>query len=225
MHVTLCENDRIQVFNQRFRKVPTFGRDAIRRFSSDVAAMKKLAARDFEDILQCIIPVMEGLLPPPHDEIIADLLFILAFWHALAKLRLHTEFTLEHLKKATRDLGASLRHFLKTTCKVFATYELPKELAARGRWTAALAANGKGESTTMGRKLKFLNLLTYKLHALGDYLWTIIVFGPTDNYTTQVGELEHRRVKKFYVCTNKNKHAFQIAKHQRREALLHRMTQ
>ncbi|KAL6308598.1 hypothetical protein BKA93DRAFT_822327 [Sparassis latifolia] len=101
-------NDRIQVFNQRFRKVPTFGRDAIRRFSSDVAAMKKLTARDFEDILQCIIPVMEGLLPPPHDEIVADLLFILAFWHALAKLRLHTEFTLEHLKKATRDLGASL---------------------------------------------------------------------------------------------------------------------
>lgn len=30
----------------------TFGRGTIRRFSSNVSEMKKLAARDFEDILQ-----------------------------------------------------------------------------------------------------------------------------------------------------------------------------
>lgn len=35
-----------------FRFVPTFGRDTIRRFSNNVSGMKKLAARDFEDILQ-----------------------------------------------------------------------------------------------------------------------------------------------------------------------------
>lgn len=35
-----------------FRSVPTFGRDTIRRFSNNASAMKKLAARDFEDLLQ-----------------------------------------------------------------------------------------------------------------------------------------------------------------------------
>jgi hypothetical protein len=35
-----------------FRAVPTFGRDTIRKFHSNVSAMKKLAGRDFEDILQ-----------------------------------------------------------------------------------------------------------------------------------------------------------------------------
>lgn len=36
----------------RFRAVSTFGQSTIRRFAANVADMKKLAARDFEDILQ-----------------------------------------------------------------------------------------------------------------------------------------------------------------------------
>lgn len=36
----------------RYRQVPTFGNGAIRRFKSNASAMKKLAARDFEDLLQ-----------------------------------------------------------------------------------------------------------------------------------------------------------------------------
>ena len=36
----------------RFRDVPTFGRGTIRRFVNNVSDMKKLAGRDFEDILQ-----------------------------------------------------------------------------------------------------------------------------------------------------------------------------
>ncbi len=36
----------------RYRQVPTFGRDTIRKFSSNVSEMRKLAARDFEDLLQ-----------------------------------------------------------------------------------------------------------------------------------------------------------------------------
>ncbi|GBE77722.1 hypothetical protein SCP_0106040 [Sparassis crispa] len=99
--------DKIQEFNKRFRKVPTFGRDTIRHFSANVSAMKKLAARDFEDILQCIIPVMEGLLPKRHDKIIADLLFELANWHAHAKLRIHTDSTLKSFEKVTTSLAAA----------------------------------------------------------------------------------------------------------------------
>lgn len=36
----------------RYRKVPPFGRGTIRRFHTNASAMKKLAARDFEDLLQ-----------------------------------------------------------------------------------------------------------------------------------------------------------------------------
>jgi hypothetical protein len=36
----------------RFRRVPTFGRNTIRKFSNNASGMKKLAARDFEDLLQ-----------------------------------------------------------------------------------------------------------------------------------------------------------------------------
>ena len=36
----------------RFRQIPTFGRDSIRRFSNHVSELKKLAARDYENLLQ-----------------------------------------------------------------------------------------------------------------------------------------------------------------------------
>jgi hypothetical protein len=42
----------IQEFNRRYRQVPTFGRSTIRHFSENASGMKKLAARDFEDLLQ-----------------------------------------------------------------------------------------------------------------------------------------------------------------------------
>ena len=45
------EIDELDTQN-RFRQIPTFGRFTIRRFHNNVSEMKKLAARDFEDILQ-----------------------------------------------------------------------------------------------------------------------------------------------------------------------------
>jgi hypothetical protein len=36
----------------RFRAMPTFGSSTIRRFATNASEMKKLAARDFEDLLQ-----------------------------------------------------------------------------------------------------------------------------------------------------------------------------
>jgi hypothetical protein len=230
--------------------------------------MKKLAARDFEDLLQvsvsraceiidlrcanmllqCAIPVFDGLLPEPHNSIVLDLLFCLATWHAYAKLRLHTSTTIKYLKVATTELGQILRHFSRTTCETYVTHDLPHEEAARGRRKAAKAAkaaqtatgpsreesNAKGKKKSQKRQRHF-NLSTYKLHALGDYANTIAEFGTTDNYTTQVvrahapfscsttniyqGELEHRRVKRLYARTNKFNYVPQITIHERRERL------
>jgi hypothetical protein len=35
-----------------YREIATFGRDTIRKFRSNVSELKKMAARDFEDLLQ-----------------------------------------------------------------------------------------------------------------------------------------------------------------------------
>lgn len=42
----------VQELNQRYRQVPPFGKGVIRRFTGNASAMRKLAARDFEDLLQ-----------------------------------------------------------------------------------------------------------------------------------------------------------------------------
>jgi hypothetical protein len=141
--------------------------------------------------LKCIIPVFEDLLPREHNEIVVDLLFEFATWHALAKLRIHTDKTLDMLTTATKTLTSAMRLFLRVTCEAFTTKELKKEAAACGRRIAALVAKGdsraaKGKAATTGQKPKKLNLATYKYHALADYAETIRRFGPTDNYNTQI---------------------------------------
>ena len=62
-----------------------------------------------------------------------ELLFVTAHWHALAKLRMHTDATLDIMDRVTADLGNKLRSFKKTTCTVFETQELRRELDARLR--------------------------------------------------------------------------------------------
>jgi len=54
-------------------------------------------------------------------------------WHALAKLRMHTEGSLELMEEHTKELGELLRQFRRFTCSQFCTVELPREAAARMR--------------------------------------------------------------------------------------------
>jgi len=210
--------------------VPTFGLDTIRKFTNNVSGLKQLAARDFEDILQvcielylfdnhpqlisqCIIPVFEGLLPEKyqkHEKDILDTLFLLASWHAYAKLRLHTEDTLSSFEQLTKPLGEKLRLFAGKITKDFVVKELPKEAAAKARRAAAslrqkttkgkepaktapIKKSTKGKKpakkSTKGKKSEkktiSMSLLTYKLHALGDYAQTIRQHGTTDSYNSQ----------------------------------------
>ena len=55
------------------------------------------------------------------------LLYQTAEWHAFAKLLLHTESTLQHLKQLTTELGKLTWKFRDTTQSAFATFKLPKE--------------------------------------------------------------------------------------------------
>lgn len=40
--------------HSRYRQIPTFGRSTIRRFDNNTSALKKLAARNYEDALQVL---------------------------------------------------------------------------------------------------------------------------------------------------------------------------
>ena len=77
--------------------------------------------------------MFKGLLPSNHNEVVMTLLYRLAEWHALAKLRMHTDPTLSFLDSVTTILGQELCRFRRTVCSAYATKDLPKETAARGR--------------------------------------------------------------------------------------------
>ncbi|KAJ7210726.1 hypothetical protein GGX14DRAFT_363047 [Mycena pura] len=207
----------------RFRLVPSFGRWTIRKFPESVSALKKLAAWNYESVLICAIPVVDGLLPEPYNSEVLDSLFTLAEWHALGKSRMHTDTSIAYLKTATKELGRVLRRFRDHVCPHFKTKELPIEEHARERrqTAAAKARKGKGRSKTTTTNAstvkKEYNMFTYKLHALGDYIANILWFGTSDSYSTQPGELEHRRVKRFYARTSKNRAIKQITVLERRE--------
>ena len=146
---------------------------------------------------QCSIPVFDGLFEPHNNTVVMDLLFELTTWHALAKLRLHTESTICTLETSMTQLGTALWKFQSTTCAEFVTRDLPSEEAARGRQKAAKAkakppmpSKGKGKETEapMGKKKStfwVFSLSCYKPHSLSDYAKTIRLFGTSDGYSTQ----------------------------------------
>ncbi len=190
--------------SRSFRQMSSFGFDTIRVFANDASEMKKLAARDFEDLLQvsiwsynaltlltlqqCSIPVFDGLLPEPHNKRVMTLLYRTAEWHALAKLRMHTDATLDYMDQTTQEFGKLMRQFRDISNANFATVELEREKTARYRRNAEKAgAPGKSDvPKETGKKPKALNLNTYKYHAMGDYVPFIRHFGPTDSYSTQL---------------------------------------
>jgi len=126
-------------------------------------------------------------------------------WHAYAKLRQHTEYTLRSFELKTKELGDQLRYFANTTSPAFQTKELPGETAARGRRKVAnrktRALSGKRPANKrsankqptkepqiqedLAETVKTFNLLVPKVHALGDYPSTIRWLGTTDSYSTQ----------------------------------------
>ena len=133
---------------------------------------------------------MEGLLPEPHNTTVLDLVFLLATWHALAKLSIHTDTSIRLLDTATTALGAGLRYFVGVTCPAFNTVETTAEYSKRYRRKTASSTSQKSPESA-GRQPKTLSLKTIKLHFLGDYVECIKSFGTTDNYTTALVCLSH----------------------------------
>ncbi|KAI0740298.1 hypothetical protein C8Q76DRAFT_765256 [Earliella scabrosa] len=108
----------------------------------------------------------EGLLPLRNDDTVADLLFELANWHALARLRVHTDI-LDNLGTATKHLYAAMNKF-DETCR--------EHQEAEARVRRAQAKNPHAEISTEPRPY----------HCLGDYVEYIRQSGPTENFNSQV---------------------------------------
>lgn len=135
---------------------------------------------------QCAIPVLDGLLPEPYNTEVLTLLFVCSHWHALAKLRMHTEYTLRLFDAKTKHLGTCLRSFATNTCEDYETQELLSEVAARNRRNIKKATTTQGASSVnSSAKRKRYNLRTIKHHFLGDHPSTIRMFGTTDSHSTE----------------------------------------
>ncbi|KAJ3804430.1 hypothetical protein F5876DRAFT_83171 [Lentinula aff. lateritia] len=175
----------------------------------------------------CAIPAFEGLLPDEHNPRLMKLLYRLGEWHALAKLRMHTDLTLRDLSSCTAVVGTLMREFHDKTCSQFDVFELPSEQQARSRQQAQINAQRHSAASSQpsqckdtSRKARTLNLFTYKFHAMADYAPAIRWFGTIDSYSTQLGELAHRLVKRLYGLTNKHQHKDQIACRYNRSKML-----
>ncbi|TEB19086.1 hypothetical protein FA13DRAFT_1606363, partial [Coprinellus micaceus] len=214
------------VLDRRFRLVPGFGR-TIRRFADDVSEQKRKTARDYEDLLQCAIPVFDDILPnKAHCAAIVSILAVCAEWHALAKLRMHTDDTLQLLQDTTVKLGNEFRSFLDGVCQEVATEELDSEKRARDAQSKRKAA-AKGSPPARAfepppslavQQAKTLSLTKPKFHFLGDYVKTIRLFGTTDNYSTEGGELMHRSSKRWYRRSSKRNPRKEVVRHERKVA-------
>ena len=123
------------------------------------------------------IPIFDRLLPEPHNTSVTTLLFLLCHWHGLAKLHMHTDDMLDLMESVTVMLGNHLRVFTTETCAAFSTQELCCEAEAQIRRQSCESSLRNGNSSSQQnnaqaatRKARTLNLQTYKLHALGDYM-------------------------------------------------------
>ncbi|KAJ7586852.1 hypothetical protein C8J56DRAFT_1051158 [Mycena floridula] len=219
--------ESVTKLDERYCQIPTFS-GAIQRFHNNVSKMKKFAARDWEDILQCVMPCFEGLLPAPHNKIVLDLLWDCSVYHAHAKLRLHTDGTVMTYCLATGWLGKSLRRWFTVTCKAFSTHETPRESNSRKHRSTKRKDKDHSEPTVIvDSKKKGFNMHTYKGHALRHGPDSIVQFGAGDATSTQPGEFTHKDGKLWYSMTNsmtnKQNAEKQIADHERRERLVHKV--
>ena len=137
---------------------------------------------------QCSILVFDGLLLKLHNSV--TLLFMCCSWNRLAKLWIHTGWTLDIFDGVTNMIGAELHHSATITCKAFPTKELWHEMNACQH--QALKKNGDGNALLtvcsgqyLGSLPKKFNINTIKNYMLGDYPNQIHHFGITDSHSTE----------------------------------------
>ncbi|KAI0715501.1 hypothetical protein C8T65DRAFT_145642 [Cerioporus squamosus] len=118
---------------------PVSERNTIRRFMNNLAEMKQIAARDFDDAPQCFIAVYERLLPEPNNTIVLDLLLLTVFLHGLHKPRMHVDATLTITRIVFTCFTVALRKFKDVAC---ATYHTEARARTHRQAVSAISASG-----------------------------------------------------------------------------------
>jgi hypothetical protein len=113
-----------------------------------------------------------------------SLLYVMAYWHGLAKMRMHTESSVRLLDATYTVMGSHLRHFQQVVCPKFITKETEKEYTKHIRAQSKSAAIKPTSSLTTGRRPRTFNLATIKAHLLGYAPRYIRLFGPLDMLST-----------------------------------------
>jgi hypothetical protein len=149
--------------------------------------MKKFAARDFEDILQCTELCFKGLFPHSVDLQIQDLLFVMVCWHAFTKLQLHTDNSLDVFWGLTTAFTQQICQFANKVCLKFHTVETPSERAAIIHAEATkVKKNAQALNQGMKQIAKCFNINTPKFHSIVHYPDNIARYRTTDSYSTQI---------------------------------------
>jgi hypothetical protein len=138
---------------------------------------------------QCAIPSFDGLFEKQeYNDMVLDLLYVMAYFHGLEKMRLHTQTTLQAVKLATPALGDELRRFKSDMADKIETKETPREKQARARRAARLASK-TGRAAPAGSseaRPKKLNLNTLKVHRLGHVAANIEEHGSLDSVDCRI---------------------------------------
>ncbi|KAL5528007.1 hypothetical protein ACEPAF_7143 [Sanghuangporus sanghuang] len=215
---TYKDVDRVQVMNERVRFTPGFG-ESLRTYKGNLSEFNQMTGYNYKDVLQCALPIFDGLFDDLHESIVRSLIYQTVTMHSLSKLRIHIDATVAALHEEMQRFADSVRKFINETCKEFHTTELRSEIEKRLRRQArAKMTRTSGDSTnskSSGRKKKF-NANTAKFHVIGDYPRSIVERGSTDSYSTANGESEHKFTRNMYLRTNRVNYIEQVSQFQRR---------
>lgn len=110
----------------------------------------------------------------------------MAYWHGLAKMRMHTESSVQLLDATYTVMGSHLRHFEQVVCPRYITKETQKEYAIRIRAASRKKSASVAPLTpaASGQKPRSFNLSTIKAHLLGYAPRYIRMYGPLDMLST-----------------------------------------
>ncbi|EJU06165.1 hypothetical protein DACRYDRAFT_44232 [Dacryopinax primogenitus] len=160
--------------------------------SHRVSKLSQLAAKDYEDLLQCAIPAFEGLFPELDNPLIISVLYTLALFHCLGKMQVHGTDTLELLDEVTTWLGDVMQRFQGETCVKY-SMPTPNDTSCDTNFQQScnkesLQAGVSGALRALGQAASVpttFSLRTPKWHFMGDYTACIRRLGTTDNFSTE----------------------------------------
>ena len=133
-----------------------------------------------------------GILPEPFNSAIATLLYRVCTCHALAKLRMHTDASVDHLQRSIAAFASELRKAEKClrniqqvgTRKSKTSYRIGQSNIKGKRKHNSSHATVTGPDKTLTNPPPSLNRNTVKLHSIGDYPRSILRYGSVDSYST-----------------------------------------